>query len=368
MKLAELHIYQHDLPTKGGPYTMSGATITQLDTTIVKLVSDTGLVGWGETCPLGSTYAAAHAEGARAALNTMAPDLIGVDPTQLTLLHRRMNAALEGHSYAKAAIDIAAHDLFGKATGRRVADLLGGAVTDKVPSYYASGIGTPEDIARMAKKKSAEGYRRFQIKVGGRPVDVDINVIRKVWEAVGTSMRLAVDANRGWTSRDALLASASCRDVPLVIEQPCRTIEECVAIRSRLHHPLYLDENTENVNAVMQIIGAGQCDGFGIKISRVGGLRPMTTIRDMCEARSMPHTADDGWGGDITAAACVHLGATVKPELFEGTWIAEPYIDGHYDAENSIKSVEGCINLPAGPGLGITPDESLFGNPVASFS
>ena len=142
MKISSLAIFQYDLPVNNGPYTMSYGEISALDTTLVKLVADDGTVGWGETCPLGPLYAEAHAEGARTALAQIAPGLIGTEVLPLTV-HRRMDQLLNGHAYAKAAIDIAAHDLIGKKLGVSVADLLGGALTDKVPSYYATGVGAP---------------------------------------------------------------------------------------------------------------------------------------------------------------------------------------------------------------------------------
>ncbi len=156
MKIAQLLIYQYDLPVKNGPYTMSYGEISALDTTLVKLITDTGVVGWGETCPLGPNYAEAHAKGARAALAEMAPGLIGTDVLPLSA-HRRMDLLLHGHNYAKAAVDIAVHDALGKSLGLRVADLLGGAVTTRVPSYYAIGIETPEEAAQIAAAKRSEG-------------------------------------------------------------------------------------------------------------------------------------------------------------------------------------------------------------------
>ena len=93
----------------------------------------------------------------------------------------------------------------------------------------------------------------------------------------------------------------------------------------------------------------------------------MRTFRDICEARNLPHTCDDAWGGDIIAAACTQVGATVKPELCEGVWLAAPYIEGNFDPENGIQIVDGHIARPTGPGLGVVPDESKFGAPVASF-
>ena len=367
MKIAHLTIYQHDLPVKDGPYTMSYGEISALDTTLVKLVADDGTVGWGETCPLGPLYAEAHAEGARAALMQMAPGLIGAEILPLTV-HRRMDQLLNGHAYAKAAIDIAVHDALGKSLGLRVADLLGGAVRETVPSYYAIGIETPEDAARIAREKRKEGYRRLQLKVGAHPPALDVEVIHKVWEALaGSDMRLALDANRGWTTRDAIHVSRACADIPLVIEQPCNSIEEMQRLRAHLMHPLYLDESTHDLNTIISAAGSGLADGFGFKLTRLGGLHPMATARDICAARRLPHTSDDAWGGDILAAACTHLGATVQPDLFEGTWIAAPYIDGHYCSEGGVRVGAGEIVLPEKPGLGVYPDETLFGPPIAEF-
>lgn len=367
MKIAELHIYQLDLPVKGGPYTMANAEVWSLDTTIVKLVTDNGLVGWGETCPVGPTYAEAHAQGARAALQLIAADLIGTEVWPVTL-HRKMDTLLNGHNYAKAAIDIAAHDVLGKKFGVSVSDLLGGAATDRVPSYYATGVGAPDDIAQLAANKAAEGYPRLQIKVGGRPVEIDIETIRKVWERIsGTGMRLAVDGNRGWTTRDALRVSRECPDIPFIMEQPCNTIEDLGKIRPQVTHGIFMDENSVDLNTVISAAGTGLVDGFGMKVTRIGGLHPMRTFREICEARNLPHTCDDSWGGDIIGAACTHIGATVRPDLLEGVWLAAPYIEGHYDPNSGIRIENGHISVPKGPGLGITPDEDKFGNPVASF-
>lgn len=367
MKITEIHIYSHELPVKNGPYTMSNAKVYSLDTTLVKIVTDSGLFGWGETCPVGPTYQPHHAAGAIAALNEMAQGLIGADPTQPLLLRRKMDSLLNGHRYAKAAIDIAAYDLTGKHFGVRVADLLGGAMTERVPSYYASGVGEPDEIARIAAEKAQEGYPRLQVKIGGRDVAIDIEVVRKVWERVGGKLRLAVDGNRGLTTRDALRLSRECLDIPFILEQPCNTIEEIKSIRGQLHHAVYLDENTEDLVTVIRAVGEGICDGFGMKVTRIGGLHAMATFRDICEVRSMPHTCDDAWGGDLIAAACTHIGATVQPRLCEGVWLAQPYIEGNFDSENGVNIEGGHIRLPSGPGLGVVPDEAQFGSPVGSF-
>ena len=136
---------------------MSGATLDRLDSTVVEPVTDTGLKGYGETCLAGPTYQPEHALGARAALAEMAPHLIGEDPLKADGLHRTMDAHLNGHNYAKAMIDIAHWVLMGKVHGARVCDLLGGAVTERIPSYYAIDIGEPNEVARRAVEKARQG-------------------------------------------------------------------------------------------------------------------------------------------------------------------------------------------------------------------
>ena len=367
MKISEIHVYQVELPVLNGPYKMSHSSVWSLTSTLVKIVADNGQFGWGETCPVGSTYNASYSADAAGALGEMAQGLIGT-PLHPVPLHRRMDELLAGHPYAKAAIDIAAHDALGKHLGLRVADLLGGALVERVPSYYALNVASPEESARNALDKCAQGYPRLQLKVGGRPVEEDIATIRAVWAAIRSKgVRLVIDANRSLLTRDVLSISRECHDIPLVIEQPCNNVEDLQAIRPLLRHALYMDENTINPNNAVIAAGTGLVDGFGLKVTQLGGLHMMRAMRDLCAIRGLPHTCDDTWGGDIMAAACTHIGATVSPRLLEGVWIAGPYIDGHFDPEHGIKVIDGHISVPTRPGLGILPDESAFGAPVASF-
>jgi L-alanine-DL-glutamate epimerase-like enolase superfamily enzyme len=297
----------------------------------------------------------------------MGPGLIGADLWPVAL-HRTMDGLLNGHSYAKAAVDIAAHDLIGKRLGVWVAELLGGGALEQVPTYYSTGVADPDETAEMAKQRLGEGYPRLQVKIGGRPIEVDIEAVRKVWEVIGGSgVRFAVDGNRGLTTRDALRLSQECSDIPFVLEQPCDTLEELTRIRPLLHHPLYLDESGVSLNVASTVAASGLVDGFGMKVTRIGGLHQMRTFRDLCAARHLPHTSDDAWGGDIISAACVHLGATIHPDLNEGAWIAAPYVAGHYDPVGGIEIKNGHIELPKGPGLGVVPEPDLFGDPVHSF-
>ncbi len=366
MKLTAINVYNVDLPVVG-KYKMSMTSVSSLQSTVVELITDLGIVGFGETCPVGPVYQPQHALGARAALEEMGPSLLGLDPRNIGQINRAMDSALNGSRYAKAAIDMAAWDICGKSYGRRICDLLGGATGDTIATYYSISVASPEEVAREARERQREGYDRLQIKIGGRDVEQDIETIHRVKEAIKPGMRLAADANRSLTSRDTLFLSQRCRDISIILEQPCNTMEEIAAVRNQLCHPVYMDELAEDVNSVLRAISTGLVDGFGMKLTRVGGISALRTVRDICEARSLPHTCDDSWGGDIIAAACVHVGATVAPSRFEGSWIAAPYIDGHYDEENPVRLEGGRIKVPTGPGLGVIPDLAKFGSPIASF-
>jgi L-alanine-DL-glutamate epimerase-like enolase superfamily enzyme len=367
MRIKQIRVYSKLLPVKGGAYRMASATVKHLDSTIVEIVTDSGLSGWGETCPIGPVYQPHHTLGARAALQEIAPALIGSEMDSVRNIYRLMDGALSGHGYAKAAIDIAVHDLLGKQLGVPVSVLLGGALTGKVPSYYSTIVGEPGETARIALEKAREGYPRLQIKVGGRPIEQDIETIHKVWEAVGFSARIVVDGNRGLTVADAVTVDGMCASVPFVFEQPCNTMDEVASLKGRMTHPIYLDESTEDLNAVLRAVSLGIADGFGFKLTRLGGLSKMIAARDICAIRSLPHSCDDAWGGDIIAAACVHIASTVEPRRFEGAWIAQEYISGHFDSQNPVAIENGHIVVPDRPGLGVTPDQGVFGEPIARF-
>ena len=350
MRITEIAIYQLDLPFLNGPYRMSCGEFKVVDSTLVRIKTDTGVVGWGETCPIGPVYQPHHAKGARAALMEMAPGLIGEDPTKIVKLHRRMNALLSGHQYAKGAIDIAAHDITARHFGVRVADLIGGAITERIPSYYALSAGaTADDAAEIAAEKVAQGWPRIQIKIGSRPVDVDIEVIRKVWERVGNKVRLAVDANRALNSRDLLRLSRECLDIPFIIEQPCNTIEDIARVRPMLQHAIYIDESTESLPVVMRIIGENLADGFGMKINRIGGIQPITVVRDICEALFLPHSVEDSWGATSSRRPVCMWARRSSPNCSKASGLPSLISVIIWIPRMARKSSMGTLPCPRGP-------------------
>ncbi|MEE3367692.1 MAG: mandelate racemase, partial [Planctomycetota bacterium] len=179
-RITRIQACQVDLPLHEGSYKWSGGkSVEVFDSTIVRVETDEGVTGHGEVCPLGPFYLPAYAGGVRSGLAELAPHLIGSEATHLDVLHRKMERTLKGHPYVKTGIDIACWDILGQVSGRPVCDLLGGRYGDDFVLYRAISQEDPDTMASRVAGYRAEGYRRFQLKVGGDP-DVDIERIRAV--------------------------------------------------------------------------------------------------------------------------------------------------------------------------------------------
>ncbi len=272
MKIKHIRAYQVDLPLREGSYKWSGGKeVTVFDSTVVEVETDAGIVGYGEVCPLGPFYLPAYANGVRAGIKELGPYLIGENPLQLEKLNRRMDAALKGHAYVKSALDMACWDILGKATNQPVCTLLGGRYGDNIGLYRAISQESPDLMASRVEGYRAEGYRRFQLKVGGDPRE-DIDRIRAVAAKLQPGDRLIADANTGWLMHDALRVVRAVRDVDVYIEQPCLSYEECLTVRRHTDHPFVLDEVIDSVDVLLRGRADLAMDVVNIKISKFGGL------------------------------------------------------------------------------------------------
>ena len=354
MKIARVTLLGYDLRYAHGAYVMSGGrTITSLPSTVVRIETDDGLSGFGETCPLGPAYLPAHAAGARAALEELAPSLLGVDPRNLNAVNAAMDAALAGHGYAKAAVDIACWDLLGQAAGLPVSTLLGGARADDFPLYVAIPLGPIDAMVAHVAARRAEGIRRFQLKLGADPRE-DAARARAVLEATQDGDVIVADANGGWRLQDATIAARALEDLDRVLfEQPCPTLEECLIVRERTTLPMVLDEVITDVDALLRARPA--CDGINLKIGRVGGLTKAKLLRDLATELGLRLTIEDSWGGDLTTAAVAHLAASTQPvQLLMASFMNDWTLD--HIAGYEPRSRDGRGSAPTAPGLGVTPE------------
>ena len=167
MKISQIDLFQVDLPYSGGVYKLSGGrSYTSFDASIVRITTDDGTQGWGESTPFGSTYIASHALGTRAGIAEIAPHLLGLDPRQVDRINDAMDDALVGHNHAKTALDVACWDIFGKSVGLPVCELLGGSTGVPLPTISSIYAGEPEEMRRRVADHRAQGYRGHSIKIG----------------------------------------------------------------------------------------------------------------------------------------------------------------------------------------------------------
>ncbi|MFN6162984.1 MAG: cis-3-hydroxy-L-proline dehydratase [Planctomycetota bacterium] len=367
MRIERIVVYQVDLPLVEGSYKWSGGkSVSVFDSTVVAIETDSGLTGFGEVCPLGPFYLPAYAEGVRAGVRELGPHLLGYDPREIQKINRRMDAALKGHPYVKSGIDMACWDLLGKATGTPLATLFGGRFGEKIQLYRAISQQSPEAMAANVAGYRSEGYRRFQLKVGG-DTDEDIQRIREVREMLPPTDRLVADANTGWTQHEAIRVVRAVSDLDVYIEQPCLNYEECLAVRRATNHPFVLDENIDGLEAFLRAKADLAMDVVNLKISKLGGLTKTLQLRDLCVQMGIAMTLEDSWGGSIITAAIAHL-AHSTPEEFR---FSSTDFNSYVTVSNALGApmrTDGTMESSSQPGLGIEPRMEVLGEPLFVIS
>ena len=363
MKITRIKVYQVDLPLHEGSYKWSGGkSVEVFDSTVVAIETDAGITGHGEVCPLGPFYLPAYARGARAGIEELGPHLLGEDPTRLGPINWLMDKALQGHPYVKSALDMACWDILGQASGQSVCELLGGRYGEDFVLYRAISQEAPEEMARKIAGYREEGYRRFQLKVGGDPNE-DIQRIYQAREVLKPTDKLVADANTGWLMHEAARVVRAVREVDVYIEQPCRTYEENLAIRRRTDLPFVMDENIDSLRPLLRGHADGAMDVVNLKISKLGGLTKLKQARDLCIDLGIAMTIEDSWGGDIVTAAIASLAHSTPPELLFTATDFNSYVTISI-AEGAPQRQGGRLAASTEPGLGVQPRMDVLGVPV----
>jgi L-alanine-DL-glutamate epimerase-like enolase superfamily enzyme len=363
VRIGRISAYRVELPLLEGDYKWSGGkSVTVFDSTVVKVETDCGRVGWGEVCPLGPAYLPAYAAGVRAGLVELGPHLLGCDPRELDKLNRRMDAVLKGHPYVKSAVDMACWDLLGQWANTPLCLLLGGRYGDDITLYRAISQESPAAMAAKVAGYRAEGYRRFQLKVGADALD-DIARIRAVSAELQPGDRLDADANTGWRMHDAMRVVRGVADIDVYIEQPCATYEECLSIRRQTNHPFVLDEVIDSLDVILRGRSDLAMDMVNIKISKFGGLTKARQARDLCASLGIAMIVEDSWGGDIVTAAIAHLAHSTPTELLFAATDFNSYVTRSI-ADGAPQRQQGRLAAGTAPGLGVRPLEASFGPPA----
>ena len=359
--ITAVRAYRQWQPFAEGEYATSAGSATGFDAVVVAVDTELGITGWGEMAPLGSFYSEAFAAGARAGVAELAPHMLGLDAGQPRAVAARLAEVMHGQPYIKSALDMACWDAAGREQGRPLCEVLGGRLGDAVELYRSIPPLQPGQAAAAARRHVTAGYRRLQVKVGG-DVHADAERLLAVRDVAGAGVRLVADANGGWSQAAAIRFLRAAGEADYALEQPCRSLEECIAVRARCPVPMLLDESIVSLHALLAAWRAGAADGVTIKLSRVGGVTPAVTMRDVAAELGLQVTVEDTGGASIDTAAMLHLSLSTPadrrgPTVDFNAWVTAD------NATGIPAPAGGRLALPAGPGLGVQVLEESLGAP-----
>lgn len=367
MKITRITVRSVDLPLSK-PYWLSGGRLrfNRLDSTFLRIDTDEGLDGWGEGCPWGASYLPAHGSGIRAALEILAPALIGRDPCALDAMNRVMDHALPGHPYAKAPVDIACWDILGQVSGMPLWRLFGAERAAPVPVNSSISTGTPDEMIALIRAASAAGYRLHSAKIGGADPAADIARIEAIESALPDGASVTYDVNRAWTPALALqmLNSVSARGW---IEQHCETLEQCAHVAARVRQPIMLDERLHEYGDHLEAWWSVACEGVKVKPNRLGGLTEARRVRDLGVAVGWAMHIEDVGGSALADAAALHLAASTPEENRLASRLSHAHLAVDPVPGQGARNVNGAATPPSAPGIGVTPDPAALGAPVAVY-
>lgn len=366
MKITGIAIYKTDLPYVGGSYGWgAGNVIDVAKASVVVLHTDAGLTGCGEFTPCGENYMIAHSEGVEALGRLIAPRLIGEDPRQIARIEQLMDHTVQDHGYAKAPFDAACWDLLGKATDQPVWMLLGGKLTDGAPMYRVAPQKDVEATKKELEAHRAAGYRQFQVKVGADWA-TDIERIRQTVPLLKSGEKAIADANQGWRVDNAIRFAEATRDLDFILEQPCKTYEECQQVRRHAAQPMKLDECITDMAIAQRIVADRGAEICCLKISNLGGLTKARKVRDFLIENRIAVVSEDTWGGEITTSAVAHF-ATSTPEdyLINSTDLMNYNTRSTGIGGPTVSN--GKLYATDTPGLGVAPDYESLGDPIAVY-
>lgn len=358
MKITEIEIFSINLPLVQ-PFVISYASFDSMPSIIVKMTTDTGLVGYGEGVADEHVTGESQMSTLHIIKSTLAPILLGENPLQMERIHDLMNKAIYGVPTAKATIDIACYDLIGKALDVPVYTLLGGKYHDSFPITHVLSIGKPDDMAAEAVNCVEQGYRSFKMKVGTDSTE-DVKRIQAVHNSVNEDIAIRVDVNQGWQSSAQTLQALHMLDGITLdwLEQPVTAddIDGMVEVKSKSPTPMMIDEGLRGVREMREIIAKRAADKVNIKLMKCGGIYPAMKLAHMAEMAGIDCQIGSMVESSIGSAAGFHVAFSKKVitsvELTGPLKFSKDVGNLHYDVP--------FIRLNDKPGLGIEVDEQML--------
>jgi muconate cycloisomerase len=374
--IAAIELYHIALPPRR-EHKWTGLTEPIGGYVLVKMTDEAGAVGWGEAPALkdwGGDFGRYFGESPGTTIEVitrhLAPAVKGVTPGQIVELHDRMDRAIKGYPYAKAAVELAAYDLAGRQCGLPVHRFLGGAIRRKIPVTHSIGLLGFEEAEREVVQVAKEGIRTIKIKVGVDP-DRDVDMVRRIRETVGPGIALCCDANQGYrTPGDAIRTFRRMERYDLIyFEQPVEGIAALAQVAQAIDSPVMADESAWNAHDVIEIAEKQAAQIVSIYSTKPGGLYRAMEMAAVARAAGLICNVNGSVETGVGNLANIHLAASAPaavlscvvpvsiPAQAQTGQIAGIYYNDDLIAE-PMRLVDGAIELPTGPGMGIAVDEA----------
>lgn len=308
MKITAIRAYAVNIPTLKTYHVAVMGTITSTQSVVIEMHTDEGLIGIGESDPSLAFTGESQQTVMTMLKHHLGPAVLGMDPLAIEAIYTRMESVCVDNPFAKAAIDLACHDLLGKALEVPVYQLLGGLVRERLPIMWSLGSEPPEVNAREAAAKVEEGYRTIGLKLGILPPERDVERVKLVRQTVGDNVQLRCDANQGWTIGTAISTIRKLEEQQVaMIEQPLPRwdLHGLAQVVREVNIPVGVDESLSSPRDALNIIQAKAADFYSIKTTKQGGLLNAKKIAGMVQAA----------GGKLFVNSMIEMGVSVMSGL-----------------------------------------------------
>jgi o-succinylbenzoate synthase len=354
MKITDIRFNMLRVPLKT-PFKTALRTVDSIEDVIVTVHTDKGNVGYGEAPATAVITGDTHGSIVEAIKKYIAPRIIGEDVANLNRITQLIQGSLEKNSSAKAAVEIAVYDLFGQLYNAPLYKLLGGGdpviTTDITISVDYIDKMVADSVAAVDR-----GFESLKIKVG-KDIGVDIERVKAIYAAVEGRALLRLDANQGWTAKQAVFALQTLEDAGVrleLVEQPVKAqdLEGLKYITERVHTPIMADESVFGPTEVIELIRMRAADIINIKLMKTGGLSNAIHIADICGMYGMECMIGCMVETSVSVSAAVHL-AVAKSSVITKVDLDGPSLCQFNPVVGGVIFNESEITVTQAPGLGI---------------
>ncbi len=360
MKITAIELGMLRVPLKT-PFKTALRTVETVEDVVVLIRTDTGHTGHGEAPATAVITGDTHGSIIEAIRHFIAPRLIGQDVVNLNRLCGLVQTAMERNTSAKAAVEIALYDLWAQLHGAPLYQMLGGG-DPVITTDITISVDYIDKMVADSLSAIERGFESLKIKVG-KDIGLDIERVKAIHAAVEGRALLRLDANQGWTAKQAVHAMRALEDAGVVLElleQPVKAadISGLKYVTDRVNTPVMADESVFSPSQVMALIQQRAADIINIKLMKTGGLSNAIRITDIAGIYGVPCMIGCMIESSISVAAAVHL-AVAKSDVITKVDLDGPSLGQFDPVSGGVHFNESEISISDVPGLGITEVRGL---------